>query len=162
VFSQSRSMSHLAVRRLEARGIVAKPYTGSVSQHDRDLYEAEFQQGNIQVLCGTIAAGGEGITLHRASTVVFFDRMWNPTKNRQAEDRLHRIGQIHPVQVIDIIARDTVDLGRKQRIANKWAALEYILGDKTDPARYDLETNEGWNEAIVQDAVNTARRIFGA
>jgi hypothetical protein len=34
------------------------------------------------------------------------------------------------VQVIDIMARDTVDLGRKQRIANKWEALEWILGDK--------------------------------
>jgi SNF2 family DNA or RNA helicase len=131
VFSQSRSMSHLAVRRLEARGIVAKPYTGSVNQHDRDLYEARFQAGSIQVLCGTIAAGGESITLHRSSTVVFFDRAWNPTKNRQAEDRAHRIGQIHPVQIIDIIAHNTVDLGRKQRIANKWSALEWILGDKT-------------------------------
>src|SRR5215469_295759 len=136
VFSQSRSMSHLAVRRLEARGIVARPYTGSVSQHDRDLYETNFQAGHIQVLCGTIAAGGESITLHRSSTVVFFDRHWNPTKNRQAEDRAHRIGQIHPVQVIDIMARDTVDLGRKTRIANKWKALEYILGDRTNPEAY--------------------------
>src|SRR5260370_852229 len=136
VFSQSRSMSHLAVRRLEARGIVARPYTGSVSQHDRDLYESKFQAGDIQVLCGTIAAGGEGITLHRASTVIFFDRLWNPTKNRQAEDRLHPIGQVNPVQGIDIIARDTVDLGRKQRIANKWAALEWILGDRTNAEEY--------------------------
>ena len=136
VFSQSRSMSHLAVRRLEARGIVAKPYTGSVNQHDRDLYEANFQAGHIQVLCGTIAAGGESITLHRSSTVVFFDRAWNPTKNRQAEDRVHRIGQIHPVQIIDIMARDTVDLGRKTRIANKWSALEWILGDKVYREEY--------------------------
>src|ERR1700746_309726 len=165
VFSQSRSMTNLAVRRLEARDIVARPYTGSVTQHDRDLYEAKFQAGDIQVLCGTIAAGGEGITLHRASTVVFFDRAWNPTRNRQAEDRLHRIGQKNPVQGIDIIARDTVDLVRRQRIANKWSALEWILGDKVPPEAkqaYDLETNEGWNEAVIQAAVNTARRIFGA
>jgi SNF2 family DNA or RNA helicase len=143
VFSQSRSMSHLAVRRLEARNIVARPYTGSVTQHDRDLYESEFQKGNIQVLCGTIHAGGEGITLHRSSTVVFFDRAWNPTKNRQAEDRVHRIGQIHPVQVIDIIARDTVDLGRKQRIANKWEALSWILGDKISDSLREAYANAG-------------------
>jgi SNF2 family DNA or RNA helicase len=130
VFSQSRSMSHLAVRRLESRGILARPYTGDVPQQARDAYEYDFQKGNIQVLCCTIRAGGEGITLHRSSTVVFFDRDWNPTRNRQAEKRVHRIGQIHPVQVIDIMARDTVDLGRKQRIANKWEALEWILGDK--------------------------------
>lgn len=131
LFSQSRSMSHLAVRRFEARGIVARPYTGSVSQNDRTLYESQFQAGDIQVLCGTIAAGGEGITLHRAHTVAFFDRAWNPKKNRQAEDRVHRIGQIHPVQVIDFIADNTVDLGRHQRIAGKenmLKILELILG----------------------------------
>jgi SNF2 family DNA or RNA helicase len=155
VFSQSRSMSHLAVRRLEARGIVARPYTGHVNQHDRDLYESEFQKGNIQVLCGTIKAGGEGITLHRSSTVVFFDRDWNPTRNRQAEDRVHRIGQVHPVQVIDIVARDTVDLGRKQRIASKWEALMWILGDKTYPGLYT-----GEDLTLEEMAMHDVRAMF--
>jgi SNF2 family DNA or RNA helicase len=136
VFSQSRSMVNLVVSRLRSNGTLVSPYTGHVSQPDRDKAVEAFQHGDIQVLAGTIAAGGEGITLHRASTVVFLDRAWNPTRNRQAEDRLHRIGQVNPVQVIDIIARDTVDLGRMQRIANKWSALEYILGDKTDAEAY--------------------------
>jgi SNF2 family DNA or RNA helicase len=137
VFSQSRGICHLAVRRLTAKGIIAQPYTGAVSQNERDLYEADFQRGYIQVLCGTIAAGGESITLHRASTVIFLDRHWNPTRNKQAEDRVHRIGQVHPVQIIDIMARDTVDLGRKTRIASKWSALQIILGDKVDIEAYD-------------------------
>lgn len=144
VFSQSRSMSHLAVRRLEARGIVARPYTGSVTQHDRTLYESQFQAGDIQVLCGTIAAGGEGITLHRSHTVIFFDRAWNPKKNRQAEDRLHRIGQVNPVQVIDIIADNTVDLGRHQRIAGKENALkllEAILGAHVTDTEKEMYLN---------------------
>jgi SNF2 family DNA or RNA helicase len=130
LFSQSRSMVDLAVARLRARGITAMPYTGTVSQPDRDRAVQLFQRGDVQVLAGTIHAGGEGITLHRASTVVFLDRAWNPTRNKQAEDRLHRIGQKNPVQVIDIIARDTVDMGRLQRIASKWEELLYLLGDK--------------------------------
>ena len=157
VFSQSKGMSHLAVRRLEARGIVARPYTGNVSQHDRDLYEAKFQAGDIQVLCGTIAAGGESITLHRAHTVVFFDRAWNPNRNRQAEKRVHRIGQVHPVQVIDIMARDTVDLGRHQKIAGKEQALKLlslILNDKVPMEnRAAYVSSDGLTGTAVHDAI---------
>jgi SNF2 family DNA or RNA helicase len=78
--------------------------------------------------------------------MVFLDRMWNPTKNRQAEDRCHRIGQENPVQIIDVMARDTVDRGRQQRVADKWEQLLWLLGDKT----VDLQ----------QEAVSDALRIF--
>jgi SNF2 family DNA or RNA helicase len=129
VFSQSRSMVDLCVRRLRARGITVVPYTGTVSAAYRTMALKQFQAGNVQVFAGTIAAGGEGITLHKSSTVAFLDRSWNPTKNVQAEDRLHRIGQEHPVQVIDFVARDTVDRGRLQRIASKWENIRWLLGD---------------------------------
>jgi len=148
VFSQSRGMVDLVVRRLRAKDISVRPYTGSVSKADRSLVVKEFQAGNVQVFAGTIAAGGEGITLHRASTVVFLDRAWNPTRNRQAEDRLHRIGQLRPVQVIDFVARDTVDMGRLQRVANKWENLLWLLGDKRGvPGEMTLQ------EMAMHDAV---------
>jgi SNF2 family DNA or RNA helicase len=129
-------MAHLVVARFRRMDITALPYTGNESQQERDHAEQSFQSGDTQVISGTIAAGGEGIQLFRGSTVVFLDRMWNPTKNLQAEDRLHRIGQVNPVQVIDIRATNTVDLGRKQRIANKWAALRIILGDTIKEEEY--------------------------
>jgi SNF2 family DNA or RNA helicase len=131
IFSQSKSMVSLTVSRLRGLGIDTVPYHGGISDSNRELAVRQFQDGRAQMFVATIAAGGEGITLHRASTVVFFDRMWNPTKNRQAEDRLHRIGQHNPVQVIDIMARDTVDQGRHQRIANKMSELKALLGDTT-------------------------------
>lgn len=130
VFSQSRSMVDLVLRRATATGVSCVPYTGHVSERDRVRNVQAFQAGDVQLFASTIAAGGEGITLHRASTVVFMDRMWNPTKNRQAEDRLHRIGQANKVQVIDIMAKDTVDRGRHQRIASKWEELRWLLGDE--------------------------------
>ena len=129
VFSQSRSMVDLVIRRSRKAGIPCAAYTGNVPQRERDEAVRSFQDGNTLLLAATIGAGGEGITLHRASNVVFLDRSWNPTKNLQAEDRLHRIGQERPVQVIDIIAHNTVDMGRLQRIASKWEELRYILGD---------------------------------
>jgi SWI/SNF-related matrix-associated actin-dependent regulator 1 of chromatin subfamily A len=84
------------------------------------------------VFAGTIGAGGVGITLTAASTVVFLDRAWSPSQNLQAEDRLHRIGQKNAVQVIDIVAEGTIDSARNQKIKLKWEWLKQILEGKTD------------------------------
>ena len=131
VFTQSRSMVDLVVKRMHSGGISAVPYHGRISDGNRIEAVRSFQSGRAQVFAGTIAAGGEGITLHRASNMVFLDRMWNPTKNGQAEDREHRIGQEQPVQIIDIMASNTVDRGRHQRITDKWSELRWLLGDMT-------------------------------
>jgi SNF2 family DNA or RNA helicase len=160
VFSQSRSMVNLVCASLDSKGISVRPYTGSVPQNDRTRSVQDFQRGEVQVLAGTIAAGGEGITLHRASTVIFLDRMWNPTRNRQAEDRLHRIGQKNAVQVIDIMAKNTVDLGRHQRIASKWSALEMILGDKVQSKSY-VQAARTDQEVLVEAALHDAVAILG-
>ena len=81
------------------------------------------------MFAGTIAAGGVGITLTAASTVVFLDRSWSPAINAQAEDRLHRIGQKDAVQVVDIMARGTVDLGRRA-IDDQHKRADRDLGDR--------------------------------
>lgn len=57
----------------------------------------------------TIQAGGEGITLTAADTVIFLDRSWSPKDNLQAEDRLHRAGQKNAVQVINLLSKNSVD-----------------------------------------------------
>jgi SNF2 family DNA or RNA helicase len=64
------------------------------------------------------------------------DRAWNPSQNRQAEDRLHRIGQKNAVHVVDIIARNTVDGGHLQQIRLKWEWLKVLLGDQVEPSIY--------------------------
>lgn len=130
VFSQSRQAINLLGQRLTRLGISHLLYTGDTTPEDRTELVKKFQAGEIRIFAGTIKAGGEGITLTAASTVIFLDRDWNPSKNRQAEDRLHRIGQRDAVQVIDIVARDTVDAGRLQHIQLKWSWLKQLLGDK--------------------------------
>jgi SNF2 family DNA or RNA helicase len=135
VFSQSRSMVDLVYKRLVAKLPIGR-YTGTVPQPIRDQNVELFQRGDLRVLAGTIAAGGESITLTAASTVCFLDRHWSPFKNIQAEDRLHRIGQQYPVQVIDFTARNTVDLGRRQQIAEKLKTLKLLLGDEPDIEAY--------------------------
>jgi len=129
VFSQFKSVLHLLGKRLEKAKIPHGLYTGDQNKQERDKLIDDFQAGKVRVFAGSIAAGGEGITLTAASIVVFLDRSWKPSKNRQAEDRLHRIGQKNAVQVIDIMARNTVDLGRRQRLIQKWQWIREILGD---------------------------------
>jgi SNF2 family DNA or RNA helicase len=129
VFSQFRGSIRLLEERCQKAGYKLVTLTGGTSQAERASNIRDFQEGRAHVFAGTIAAGGVGITLTRASTVVFLDRAWSPSVNRQAEDRLHRIGQKNAVQVIDIMARKTIDLGRRQQIERKWTWLQQILGD---------------------------------
>ena len=132
-FSQSKQIMNMLAARLAKRDITCALYTGDTPSGDgpgeRDRIVEEFQQGERRIFAGTIASGGEGIELTAADRVMFFDRAWSPSKNQQAEDRCHRFGQHNAVQVIDLIARGTIDRGRNQQINLKWSWLKEILGD---------------------------------
>jgi SNF2 family DNA or RNA helicase len=136
VFTQSRSMVDLVAARLRRKAISVGRYRGEIPDAERDQSLVGFQRGDIQVFVGTIAAGGESIELQRSSTMVFLDRHWSPFRNKQAEDREHRDGQKNAVHIVDIVARNTVDLGRMQQIAVNLRHLKMLLGDKTDPEQY--------------------------
>jgi SNF2 family DNA or RNA helicase len=130
VFGQSKQMINMFAARLAKRKITTAVYTGDTPDKDRTRLVEEFQQGERQIFAGTIAAGGEGITLTAASTEIYFDRAWNPTANKQSEDRCWRIGQTNAVQVISLIARDTIDFARNAKIELKWSWLKELLGDE--------------------------------
>jgi SNF2 family DNA or RNA helicase len=103
-----------AVKMMEARCKKAKVpislyHGGMTSQKRRDASVADFQSRTTRVFLGTIAAAGTSITLTAARTLLFTDRHWNPSVNRQAEDRIWRFDTEEPVQIIDIAARETVD-----------------------------------------------------
>jgi SNF2 family DNA or RNA helicase len=119
---------------LEERCKKAKPaidillYTGD-NRATRDSNVVSFSRGGARVFAGTIASGGTGVDglQYASSHCVFLDRHWNPARNVQAEDRLHRDGQLNAVQVTDIMARNTVDRGRKQTIARTWSWVKELL-----------------------------------
>jgi SNF2 family DNA or RNA helicase len=124
VFTQFVKMVDLVLETFSSK-INMSSITGQ-TRHREEVIE-EFQEGSTQVLVCSIGAGGVGITLTASNKVVFLDRSWSPATNLQAEDRLHRIGQINAVQVIDIMAENTVDLGRMQRLGQKWKWIRQIL-----------------------------------
>jgi SWI/SNF-related matrix-associated actin-dependent regulator of chromatin subfamily A member 5 len=132
VFSQFKAPLKMLARRLDTKKIPWASFTGDDSQIERAEGKARFTGGEARVFLSTIRAGGVGVDglQHVCSNAIFLDRDWSPMINQQAEDRLHRGGQIKHVHIIDIMARNTVDWGRKQKIELKWDWIKRMLGDK--------------------------------
>jgi SNF2 family DNA or RNA helicase len=84
----------------------------------------QFQAGEIDVLCCTIAAGGTGLTLTAADTAIFIEEDWTPALNQQAQDRLWRQGQRNAVTILNLRASGTIDV---ERIAPKNKLKELIV-----------------------------------
>ena len=129
VWSGSKQMIDLLGARLEKAKVDHVLFTGATPATIRDTIEEDFASGRYRVFAGVIKAGGVGLTLTAASTEIFLDRSWDGVENQQAEDRLHRDGQKNAVQVIDIMAKNTTDLGRNQDLKRNWEWLKTLLGD---------------------------------
>lgn len=83
---------------------------GSTSVGERRQMIIEFQTNReIQVFILSTRAGGLGVNLTGADTVIFYDTDWNPTMDAQAADRVHRIGQTKPVSIYRLITNSTVE-----------------------------------------------------
>lgn len=142
IFSQFTRMIDLLCSRLATAGITFGKYTGNTRDNTRNRIEDDFAAGKISVFAGQFQAGGVGLNLQSASTVIFLDRAWTARDNIQAEDRIHRIGQFaESVNVIDIMARGTVDKGRFQQMVDSWHGIQHVLGDNDLDWNYELEEN---------------------
>ena len=107
VFSQFTSMLALIGDALRARDIDFVELTGNTL--DRAAPVAAFQQGQVGVFLISLKAGGVGLNLTAADTVIHYDPWWNPASENQATDRAWRIGQQQPVFVYKLIARGTLE-----------------------------------------------------
>jgi hypothetical protein len=81
------------------------------------------------VLVISLQAGGQGLNLQRASYVFHFDRWWNPAVERQAEDRVHRLGQTQPVHVYRYVMVDTIEERMDELLKRKTHLFERIVDE---------------------------------
>ncbi len=107
LFSQFTSMLSLVGERLAAKGIRFLTLTGA-SRDRRELVE-RFQKGTDPLFLISLKAGGTGLNLTAADTVIHYDPWWNPAAEAQASDRAHRIGQTKPVFIHKLLCRNTVE-----------------------------------------------------
>ena len=106
-------------------------YYGLTPQEDRQDNIRKFQNGpECRFLIGTPQTGGYGITLTKASTVVYYSNGYDLEKRLQSEDRAHRIGQKKNVTYIDLIAEDTVDEKIVEALRKKINIASEVLGEE--------------------------------
>ena len=107
VFSQFTSMLKLIEAELINRQYHYLKLTGQTK--NRQTVVRDFQAGKAPIFLISLKAGGTGLNLTRADTVIHYDPWWNPAVEDQATDRSHRIGQEQPVFVYKLISTGTVE-----------------------------------------------------
>jgi SNF2 family DNA or RNA helicase len=145
VFSQFTSMLDLIRPELDAAGISYVELTGSTQ--DRATPVSRFQAGEVPVFLISLKAGGRGLNLTAADTVIHYDPWWNPAAENQATDRAYRIGQDKPVFVYKLIAAGTVE--------------ERILELQARKGTLAAATLDGEGEAAPQLGAEDVEYLFG-
>ena len=112
---------------LEAAGKTVVTLTGDCNQAHRQNSVDTFQAGKADVFIGTIGAAGVGITLTKASHVVFAELDWVPGNMSQAEDRCHRIGQTDSVLVQHLVVDKSLDARIAEALVDKQKVLDKAL-----------------------------------
>jgi len=126
VFSQFTTALDLIGSDLEGLGIRFSRLDGSTRNRQAVVEEFQSDEG-IPVFLISLKAGGTGLNLTAADTVIHFDPWWNPATEAQATDRAHRIGQTRVVNVIKLIAHDTVEDKILRMQASKRELLDATL-----------------------------------
>jgi superfamily II DNA or RNA helicase len=134
VFSQFTQMLALLSQGLREREIRHVALTGSTAQRQKPI--DEFSEGKSDVFLISLKAGGTGLNLTSADTVIHYDPWWNPAAQAQATDRAYRIGQTRPVFVYNLIVAGSVEERMLALQHRKKNLADAIIGPQRDgPSR---------------------------
>lgn len=125
IFSQFTSMLDLIRKRLDKAGLRYCILTGQTK--DRKTAIESFQGGAAEIFLVSLKAGGVGLNLTAADTVIIFDPWWNPAVEEQAIDRAYRIGQDKAVFVYRLVAAGTIEQKMDELKARKRALADGLF-----------------------------------
>ena len=140
LFSQFTSMLDLIKPRLAAAGIGFVELRGDTA--DRAEPVRAFENGEVPVFLISLKAGGRGLNLASADTVIHYDPWWNPAAEDQASDRAHRIGQTKSVFIYKLIAANTVEDRILELQRSKAGLASIALGGEGDLGGLEVEDLE--------------------
>ncbi len=136
LFSQFTRMLALMQPRLNAMNISTMYLDGDTPVKERLALTQRFNEGEGQLFLISLKAGGTGLNLTGADTVIHYDPWWNPTTEEQAIDRAHRVGQEKKVQVIRLVTLNSIEeqvvlLGaRKKKLFDKLVTAGEVMPEK--------------------------------
>lgn len=133
VFAQSKQLLDLLAIELDKKSIEYGKVMGGQTDAERDADIDAFQAGRTRFILVSISAGGAGITLTAADTMVFLQRSWSSTGMSQALARAHRIGsEVHEsIRVVDYVSENTLEFDQIDALADKAGRIDEILKDST-------------------------------
>ncbi|MEH7343186.1 DEAD/DEAH box helicase [Bacillus sp. JJ1532] len=147
IFSQFTKMLSLIGRELVKQGLPFFYLDGQTPSEERVDLCNQFNAGERHFFLISLKAGGTGLNLTGADTVILYDLWWNPAVEEQAADRAHRIGQTKTVQVIKLISRGTIEEKVNELQEKKRHLIEEVI-----------ESKEGVMSALTDEDI---REILG-
>lgn len=147
IFSQFTSMLTLMKPVLESHGWPFFYLDGNTPPADRQAMVTRFNQGERSLFLISLRAGGTGLNLTGADTVILYDLWWNPQVDEQAIGRAHRLGQRNVVQVIRLIAQGTIEDKIYELQQKKSALVDHVLSNATESI--DRLTEEDIRELLA-------------
>ncbi len=150
IFSQFTTVLRNIGRRLENKSIKYTYLDGSTPSEDRNTLVKVFNAGNTDVFLISLKAGGTGLNLTGADIVIHFDPWWNPAVEQQATDRAHRIGQKKTVEVIKLIAKDSIE----EKIYNLQEKKKEIFDKVVEGSSGDLSLLSKLTDEEIKELFN--------
>ncbi|MBC8072624.1 MAG: DEAD/DEAH box helicase [Deltaproteobacteria bacterium] len=145
VFSQWRAMlrlAHWSVRDLlAAAGMKAVFFTGAESSRQREQAIVELHDDEGTTVMFLSDAGGVGLNLQRAATCcINLELPWNPAVLEQRIGRIYRIGQLHPIDVYNLVCEEGIEARIAELVAHKQAVFSSLFDGTSDEVRFDGST----------------------
>ncbi|HEK9980457.1 TPA: DEAD/DEAH box helicase [Streptococcus equi subsp. zooepidemicus] len=139
LFSQFKGMLALVKQEMDQLGLSSYTITGSTPANDRQEMTRAFNNGSKDAFLISLKAGGVGLNLTGADTVILIDLWWNPAVEMQAISRAHRIGQEDNVEVYRLITRGTIEEKMLELQENKRHLITTVLDGNQGLASMSVE-----------------------
>lgn len=130
---------------------------GGQSDNERQLQIDQFQEGKTKLMIAGLRAGNVGINLTRAKYVIFAELDWSPAIHRQAEDRLHRIGQKNTVFAYYLIGNGTLDDHVAKILVDKSYEIDTVMDEVSES--FENKEKAELILAQIQDRLNSSQKI---
>lgn len=154
VFSQYLDMIEIIRQYLEGQCVDYALLTGKMRNRHKQIERFQMDP-SCEVFISSLHAGGLGIDLTAASVVIHYDRWWNPAKEDQATDRVHRIGQKRGTQVFKLVTRNSIEDRIDQILSQKRVLMKDLLwfSNQEGAPKFSQDDFVEILQMLVKDAV---------